>query len=305
MNGEEKASSADATLRSIRDLSIRRISPISTNRMPQGRRCVKPASRTPPTTSPSTSGRRSTRSLGHTTSDKQGLLPFRVWQFFNAMVDALEAHSINEFVCAAGVMAHYVGDACQPLHGSVLANGFKDGSGEGVHSAYETTMIDNHAKDDEQGNPGCSDPSSRVSHKHCPSTCRVIRAGSRRRDRSTHGPSRERDRPCGADHSVHQCWWWAFQGLTKALFNQFGVATGKVMADGTVTLAMLWESAWRVAEAEGTFSASELGPVNKNSLRSLARRRTSFSLWNWRTSSPSCTEAFRRSVSEGHRAPSE
>jgi len=41
------------------------------------------------------------------------------------------------------------------------------------------------------------------------------------------------------------------------------------MADGTVTLAMLWESAWQVAEAEGKFSASELGPVNKNSLRSL------------------------------------
>jgi hypothetical protein len=42
-------------------------------------------------------------------------------------------------------MAHYVGDACQPLHGSVLADGFPDRRGKGVHSVYESSMIDHHA----------------------------------------------------------------------------------------------------------------------------------------------------------------
>jgi hypothetical protein len=208
-------------------------------------------------------------SLGHTTSDKQGLLPFRVWQFFNAMVDALEAHSINEFVCAAGVMAHYVGDACQPLHGSVLANGFKDGSGEGVHSAYETTMIDNHAKDDEQGNPGVlthlresltSIARPPVVSSGQEAAVAIVQLMDRAASEIDPAELTTAFINAGGGHS---------KALTKALFNQFGVATGKVMADGTVTLAMLWESAWRVAEAEGTFSASELGPVNKNSLRSL------------------------------------
>ena len=83
--------------------------------------------------------------LGHTKSADRGLLPFRVWQFFDAMVDALHRKDATGYVCAAGLMAHYVGDACQPLHGSVLADGFPDGRGKGVHSAYETSMIDHHA----------------------------------------------------------------------------------------------------------------------------------------------------------------
>jgi hypothetical protein len=89
---------------------------------------------------------------------KQGLLPFRVWQFFDAMVAFLRAGDIVGFVTAAGVAAHYVGDASQPLHGSVLADGDpsrltdrveSDGKpvhhGKGVHSAFETAMISRYA----------------------------------------------------------------------------------------------------------------------------------------------------------------
>jgi hypothetical protein len=49
-----------------------------------------------------------------------------VWQFFDAMVDAARDKNVNRYLCAAGLLAHYVGDACQPLHGSVLADGFAD-----------------------------------------------------------------------------------------------------------------------------------------------------------------------------------
>ena len=85
--------------------------------------------------------------LGHTTSADRGLLPFRVWQFFDAMVDAVAAGDVARFVCAAGLVAHYVGDACQPLHGSYLADGAPatpttPAVGAGVHSAYETAMVD-------------------------------------------------------------------------------------------------------------------------------------------------------------------
>jgi hypothetical protein len=89
---------------------------------------------------------------GHTDARHQGLLPFRVWQFFNIMVAALESDPIDiaRFVCAAGIVSHYVGDACQPLHGSYRADGYKDrqpeGSnkwpGKGVHSTYEDKMVD-------------------------------------------------------------------------------------------------------------------------------------------------------------------
>jgi len=54
---------------------------------------------------------------------EKGLLPFRVWQFFDEMVDAALQQDVKRFVCAAGIVAHYVGDSCQPLHISFLYNG--------------------------------------------------------------------------------------------------------------------------------------------------------------------------------------
>nr|WP_294523335.1 hypothetical protein [uncultured Rhodopila sp.] len=79
-----------------------------------------------------------------------GLLPLRVWQFFDAIVAALQAGDIARAVCAMGVVSHYVGDACQPLHGSMLSDGYKDRAepgaktwpGRGVHSTYEDKMVD-------------------------------------------------------------------------------------------------------------------------------------------------------------------
>ena len=85
--------------------------------------------------------------LGHTKQGERGLLPFRVWQFFDEMEAAARAKDVARYVCAAGLLAHYVGDACQPLHGSFLADGLPDGTGKGVHSAYETAMVDNNTEE--------------------------------------------------------------------------------------------------------------------------------------------------------------
>src|SRR5262249_56997857 len=86
---------------------------------------------------------------------------FRVWQIFDAMVGFSVDGDAPRFVCAAGVLTHYIGDACQPLHISYLHDGdperkyeytFAKGKhegesvykalGNGVHSAYEDEMID-------------------------------------------------------------------------------------------------------------------------------------------------------------------
>jgi hypothetical protein len=54
---------------------------------------------------------------------EEGALPFRVWQLWDLMVDALKAKGVKSFVATAGVLAHYVGDASQPLHSSYLHHG--------------------------------------------------------------------------------------------------------------------------------------------------------------------------------------
>src|SRR5262249_20684665 len=41
---------------------------------------------------------------------RRGLLPFRVWQIFDGMCDFAASGDAAKFVCAAGVLTHYVGD---------------------------------------------------------------------------------------------------------------------------------------------------------------------------------------------------
>ncbi|SHG83470.1 S1/P1 Nuclease [Chryseolinea serpens] len=78
----------------------------------------------------------------HTEMKERGLLPFRVKQIFMEMVNYLKNNDTVGFVAAAGVLGHYIGDGCQPLHGSKITNGDGRPETEGVHSAYETKMID-------------------------------------------------------------------------------------------------------------------------------------------------------------------
>jgi hypothetical protein len=96
---------------------------------------------------------------------EEGALPFRVWQLWDAMVAAVRAKDTKTFVGAAGVLAHYVGDASQPLHGSYLHHGrlpmvdlpagkypvthgsdayqaFKKGREAKVHGLYEERMLE-------------------------------------------------------------------------------------------------------------------------------------------------------------------
>ena len=94
-----------------------------------------------------------------------GALPLRVWQLWEAMKAFVKARDLIHFVAAAGVLAHYVGDASQPLHCSYLHHGippmltvkgrkypvqkdsaeFKDYKKTReykIHAIYEETMIE-------------------------------------------------------------------------------------------------------------------------------------------------------------------
>jgi hypothetical protein len=73
--------------------------------------------------------------------ERRGALPFRVWQIYNEMVKFLKQKNVASFVCAAGILAHYVGDACIPLHVTQYYDG-RTPAEKGVHSAYETKMMD-------------------------------------------------------------------------------------------------------------------------------------------------------------------
>jgi hypothetical protein len=101
----------------------------------------------------------------HGVGPEEGVLPFRVWQLWDAMVASLKQKDVLRFVAAAGVLAHYAGDASQPLHCSYLHHGippmlkvkgrkypvprtseafkeFKQTRAAAIHSVYEELMLE-------------------------------------------------------------------------------------------------------------------------------------------------------------------
>ena len=190
----------------------------------------------------------------------RGLLPFRVWQIFDAMVDFVSKGRMPQFVCAAGVLTHYIGDACQPLHISYLHDGdplqkakytFKKGKregdtedrplGKGVHSAYEDAMISLARKkilDGLKQTPKAT-KSEMISdgREAARRTIEMMRktftaippADIVKAYSSFHGKPRER---------------------SEFLWKTFGTKTIQVMQGGSHLLAVLWESAWRLGNGE-------------------------------------------------------
>jgi hypothetical protein len=203
--------------------------------------------------------------LGHTQSRERGLLPFRVWQFFDAMVDAIANDDLASYVCAAGLLAHYVGDACQPLHGSVLADGHKDGRGKGIHSAYETAMIDHQAFAILDGFrkelPGTKRPALvKSGHEAATATVALMARAAKNVD------------PEDLVDTYADTKGGKSKAVTSILFEKFGDGTIATLCDGTKTLAMIWESAWIVGKGEDKFPKKDIVAINKNSLRAKYER---------------------------------
>lgn len=56
------------------------------------------------------------------------------------MFDAVKAGDLASYAAAAGLVAHYVGDASQPLHGSHVSDGIK-GQIKGVSAVPDPSLV--------------------------------------------------------------------------------------------------------------------------------------------------------------------
>ena len=191
-----------------------------------------------------------------------GALPFRVHQIFDIMVDAAKKKNPKLFLCAGGVLIHYLGDACQPLHASYMANGDpevvvprpkSEGNrmeAEGVHVGYEDDMIAyGYTKAD---------------------------LGSMLRERIAELKAKEDvpDIVSGYDAAkavialIHATQtditprqivdeWVLLLGVQKkaraeAMWKKFGKKTVTCMARGTRYLAKIWQAAWEAGGGDDT-----------------------------------------------------
>jgi hypothetical protein len=165
---------------------------------------------------------------------KRGALPFRVWQMYDDMVRFLKAGDVLRFVCAGGLMSHYVGDACQPLHVSHLHHG-RDPSEKAVHGDYETKMLDRFAAD------LVGRVNGRLDGKHADADVRGGQAAAvsvvgLMRSTIDHLPPLE----------VVQTWAAAAgRNRIATLWQALGDKTADCIASGCLRLAALWQSAWR------------------------------------------------------------
>ncbi len=211
----------------------------------------------------------------------RGLLPFRVWQIFNDMVRFVKAGKVAQFVCAAGVLTHYVGDACQPLHISFLHDGdpeqpqtrtvhHRDGSqddvvealGAGVHSAYEDGMVSAHRDDILDGLKAI--PKVKASE--------LIETGFDAA-KATIGMMRtvfQRVPPrkivqffVDSDAKPKQ--------LADDMWGEFGEGTIRCMQDGVHLLAILWQSAWIAGDGDNTIPSSALKALTKQKAMSICQ----------------------------------
>jgi len=197
--------------------------------------------------------------------EHRGILPFRIWQFFERMKGYAHAHPVG-FLAAAGICAHYVGDASQPLHGSILADGYDDDPtkkpnvprnspkrkgpdkktklpayrGEGVHSAFETNMLNSAA------GKGVLVPAIRpylklpdnpqpaiISNGHDAALATLMLMDQV----ATILP------PVDIIDAFEDSF-EAEGSQTQALWDALDDRTGQVIAAGAVTLARLWDAAW-------------------------------------------------------------
>lgn len=190
----------------------------------------------------------------------RGLLPFRVWQIYNAMVEFAADGKAAEFVCAAGVLTHYLGDACQPLHISYLHDGdplqatshtvhHRDGTvseknvalGAGCHSAYEDLMVNANRQNILDGlrrTKVVRQNEAITSGKDA-----ALKTIELMRNTFTRLPPTD-------IVSAYVAHGKGKQGLAEELWDKFGDATIQCMQDGTHLIAVLWESAWAQGEGE-------------------------------------------------------
>ena len=197
----------------------------------------------------------STSKAAHVNS---GALPFRVWQIFDYMI---KAPSAAKFLCAAGILGHYVGDACQPLHSSMHSDGI-DGASTGVHSTYEELMIDRFAPDLAAKlnalNPGALGPQARdetTISSGFEAGLAVIELMARAQRYLPPTDVCDTYESLGGGHKA---------AVLAGLWQAFGDNTAKCIADGARTLGQLWQAAYNLnqqSDFSGAIAQGTLKPM--------------------------------------------
>jgi hypothetical protein len=226
----------------------------------------------------------------HDCGPEEGALPFRVWQLWDGMVAALVKKDVKTFVATAGVLAHYVGDASQPLHSSFLHHGrlplielptgrfpvrhgsapydaFKKTAAAKIHGIFEQRMLELDTLAALEAIDG------RLAHASVTSTgidngweaaCAVFDLMSDAQDRLPPETILDADDPTlGPTDRARRLW------ANSKVRNE----TIRSLAESTILLARLWASAWRVGKGKN-LAASKLKVFTEPEIQAVYKKKT-------------------------------
>lgn len=175
----------------------------------------------------------------------RGSLPFRVGQLYDVMVSAATARDLPRYLTAAGIVAHYVADACQPLHISRLHHGLPDSPGDdAIHTVYESKMLDKFAPEVVTGVNDALDGY----HAGDAGGPAIVFAASEAAAAVVE--LMKRTIAAVPPPDLVDAYQTAQQGRADRLWQLFGGKTIDCLADGARTLAVLWRSAWEQGGGE-------------------------------------------------------
>lgn len=225
---------------------------------------------------------------------KRGLLCFRVWQIFDYMKAALEANEHDKFIFAAGVLAHYIGDACQPLHSSYMSDGDpadtttemytpprggsrhpkgvpylkENNPGSGVHVAYEDNMIDDYIHEMlPKIKEMIADKTSKIMEEEIVEIRNGQEAGFAILNLMK--LTQEDISPKSIVESFKKAK-AAKKDISQELYNEFGDLTIQVLARGCRYLAAVWDAAWKESKTETKYKSE----ISQDALIALYRMPT-------------------------------
>ncbi len=161
-----------------------------------------------------------------------GILPWATVQTYDSLVAALKRGAIARAESIAADLGHYVGDGHQPLHVALNYDGQLTGN-DGIHSRYETTMINTYA--------------SKLAVTPVPAVYIPDRFGFILAYLLVSNSLA--DSVIQADNGAKAVSGWNGAGAipaayTAELWNETGPLTNREMQGATAALADLWYSAW-------------------------------------------------------------
>lgn len=222
----------------------------------------------------------------------EGVLPLRVWQLWEAMRKYVRDRDLVHFVAAAGVLAHYIGDASQPMHASYLHHGrsptlirngreypvrhdsqeyedFRETRESDIHGIFEETMIEIDTLAALDGINDILDQAAPVlpaienGHSAAMATIRLMHAAQTRLPPTV---VIDADDPALGP-----------KGRAKQLWNVLPIrqATLLCLADSVRVLAHLWTTAWHAGDGD-SIDPADLVQFSKGRLMNIYRDEDDF-----------------------------